>query len=147
MIAKMGLMAIAFSSQLLPMALDVLFFRKGTGAGAAWGLAAGLFAAFLFSPLFTILFDTLGKPDFMAPLTLFVDNAKGLLKLDGVMYGVHGSVWGLALNVPIFIIVSLITRRVPKERKAEFAAVMRGEKTDEKKPASDDPPAKQGWAS
>ena len=34
MIAQLGLLAIAFSSQLLPMAFDMLFVKRGTRQGA-----------------------------------------------------------------------------------------------------------------
>ncbi len=51
-IAILGLVAISFTAQLLPLTFDMLFFRKGTRAGAICGLAAGLTAAFLFGGLF-----------------------------------------------------------------------------------------------
>lgn len=118
MIAKMGLMAIAFSAQLLPIVIDILFLRKGTGKGAAAGLAAGLFGAFLFGPLFAMMIDAMVSGE----------TAKSILGAIGAIKftPMHGSVWGLVLNIPIFILVSQFTKRVPQERKDKFAAVMKG---------------------
>ena len=109
MIAKMGLMAIAFSSQVLPITIDVLFLNKGTGKGAAAGLAAGVFVAFLFGPLYEMLVvDLLNSP---AGLVAILEEVKSLKSLK-----MHGSVWGLAVNVPVFIIVSLFTKKPNAEK-------------------------------
>ena len=124
MIAKMGLMAIAFSAQLLPITIDMLFIRRGTGIGAAVGLAAGLTAAFLFGPLFGIVNEILGQPEYFKGVLSFVAETKGLLTVRDTTYGVHGSVWGLLFNVPLFVIVSMMTPQVPKENKQKFADVM-----------------------
>jgi Na+/proline symporter len=116
MIALMGLMAIAFSAQLLPIAIDILFLRRGTARGAAAGLAAGIFGAFLFGPLFALIVEGLGSP---APLAAVLDFVNALKFTP-----MHGSVWGLVLNVPIFVLVSWFTRPVPLERRAEYARIM-----------------------
>ncbi|GAB4150981.1 MAG: hypothetical protein Tsb009_26130 [Planctomycetaceae bacterium] len=113
MIAQMGLMAIAFSAQLLPVAIDMLFLQKGTGKGAACGLAAGLFGAFLFGPLYEMLVDALGSPESLASLLTTIQEIKSSLK-------VHGSVWGLVFNVPIFVLVSLVTRKPDPEKIRQY---------------------------
>ena len=111
MIAKMGLMAIAFSSQMLPIAIDILFLRKGTGKGAAAGLAVGLLATFLMGPLFGILADA-------TQISALQDLVKtfGGLKFANM----HGSVWGLFLNVPVFVLVSLVTAKPDPEKVRQY---------------------------
>ena len=112
MIAKMGLMAIAFSAQLLPVTIDMLFLQKGTGKGAAAGLAVGLLAAFMFGPLYSMLIDFLGSPAMMVQLQSAINGLK--------FTPMHGSVWGLAVNIPVFVIVSLITRKPAAEKIDEY---------------------------
>lgn len=111
MIAKMGLMAIAFSSQLLPIAIDMLFLRKGTGRGAAAGLAVGLLATFMMGPLFGMLADGLQ-----------IDALKDLVKTLGSIKfaNMHGSVWGLFVNIPVFVLVSLVTAKPDPEKVKQF---------------------------
>ncbi|MDA1015533.1 MAG: hypothetical protein O3A00_13905 [Planctomycetota bacterium] len=115
MIAKMGLMAIAFSAQLLPIAIDILFLRKGTGKGAAVGLAIGLLATFLMGPLFGILADA-------TQISVLQDLVKtfGGLKFANM----HGSVWGLVLNVPVFVLVSLVTAKPDPEKVRQYEEVL-----------------------
>ncbi len=109
MIAQMGLMAIAFSAQLLPIAIDMLFLNKGTGKGAAAGLAFGLLGAFLFGPLYSMLVGAVGSPAVLQSSLDLIGNIKSIAPM-------HGSVWGLVLNVPIFALVSLITRKPDAEK-------------------------------
>jgi Na+/proline symporter len=116
MIAKMGLMAIAFSAQLLPLTIDMLFLQKGTGKGAAAGLAVGLFGAFLFGPLFAMLVQALGDPAALA------DVVTGLGKISKSI-PMHGSVWGLILNIPVFVVVSLFTSKPDPEKVREYREV------------------------
>ncbi|MEQ8790332.1 MAG: sodium:solute symporter family protein [Pirellulaceae bacterium] len=119
MIAQMGLTAIAFSVQLLPLAIDMLFLRKGTGRGAAAGVACGLLGAFLFSGMFPFFLDMFGLADSMQWVTDDIGRIKDAVPMDG-------TAWGLLFNVPVFVLVSCFTRRVPEKRKAEYATVMRG---------------------
>ena len=49
-------LAMAFSAQLLPITIDLLFLRRGTKAGAVAGLVAGMIVVFLFPPLGALLF-------------------------------------------------------------------------------------------
>ncbi len=117
MIAKMGLMAIAFSAQLLPITIDMLFLRKGASRGAAVGLAAGLLVVFLFGPLFQMFVDTLGRP---APLAVVLDGINALKFTP-----LHGSVWGLAVNIPLFVIISMLSKSKPPPGRERFAEVLR----------------------
>jgi Na+/proline symporter len=119
MIAQMGLTAIAFSVQLLPVAIDMLYLRKGTGRGAAAGIAMGLLAAFLFSGMFPFCVDVLGKPAALQALVDAINSIKSAVPMDG-------TAWGLLFNVPVFVLVSLFTKPVPAERKAKYIGAMRG---------------------
>ena len=114
MIAQMGLMAIAFSAQLLPIVIDMLFIRKGTAIGAIGGLATGLVATFVCGPLFKMLVSALGSPDVLQTILDGVGGITSAVK-------VHGSVWGLAINVPVFVLLSLFTRHRNPDRVREFA--------------------------
>ena len=92
MIAQLGLLAIAFSSQLLPMTFDMLFIKKGSRVGALAGLATGLSIVFVMSPLFGALSGSEGNL-----LTLF-SNLRTIVDLGA---------WGLAGNILVFVGVSL----------------------------------------
>jgi len=55
MIMPMSLLAIAFSSQLLPVTFDVLFLKRGSRRGAIAGIVAGMLVVLMFSPLLAIV--------------------------------------------------------------------------------------------
>jgi Na+/proline symporter len=114
MIASLGFLAIAFSSQLLPVTFDMLYIRRGTRAGAIGGMLVGLAIVFLFTPFFSIFADTL--PD--------RERLQGLLGTARKMIDIGA--WGLIGNVTVFVLVSLVTRRPDAERVAEFARIMKG---------------------
>lgn len=101
MIVNMALFAVAFSVQLLPMTIDVLFVRRGTKSAAIGGLIAGLLVAFCFTSLLTPLMMRLGFDDRSLLLQL-IANSKAL-------FPVHASAWGLLANAIVFI--SLTTMR------------------------------------
>jgi Na+(H+)/acetate symporter ActP len=124
MIAQMGLMAIAFSSQLLPLAIDMCFLRKGTGSGAIAGLAAGLAGAFVMGPLFRMLVDALGDPGQLPALLAWLPGLLSAVETLQARIIIQGAAWGLLLNVPVFVLVSLFTRRVDPEKAAAYARVL-----------------------
>ena len=70
-------------AQIFPPVAAALYWPRATGKGALAGLLAGLAVNTLF----------LGYPE-LAPIA-----------------GVHEGVWGLAVNVPVLVAVSLVTRR------------------------------------
>jgi len=122
MIALLGLVAIGFSCQLLPLTIDMLFLRRGTAAGAAWGLAAGLLGAFFFSGMFDPLATAL-EGSAVAPLVSIIQQLKGLVPMDS-------TAWGLLWSVPVFVVVSYVTRSVSMEKRDEYARLVReGEKS------------------
>ena len=55
MIMPMSILAIAFSSQLLPVTIDVLFLKRGSRQGAIAGIIAGMLVVLMFSPIPAIL--------------------------------------------------------------------------------------------
>ena len=93
MIAQLGLLAIAFSSQLLPMTFDMLYIKKGTKEGALAGLAVGLAIVFLMSPMFGALSSAEGS------LVNLFANLRTIVDLGA---------WGLAGNVLIFVSISVL---------------------------------------
>ncbi|MFV1966173.1 MAG: sodium:solute symporter [Pirellulaceae bacterium] len=117
MIALLGFVAIGFSVQLLPLAIDILYLRRGTAAGAAWGLAAGLFGAFLFSPLFGPFAELLQAVPVAGDVARAVQACGGGLPMDS-------TAWGLLFNVPVFVLVSLVTCKVPDKTRAEYAKMV-----------------------
>ncbi|MDP6928688.1 MAG: sodium:solute symporter family protein [Planctomycetota bacterium] len=100
LISQLMLLAIAFSSQLLPIAIDVLFLNKGTRQGAVAGVGAGIVSVVLF----TI------KPEWSLGVTGFIDK----------------SAVGIAVNVVVFVAVSRLTQKVGRERIDEFRSIIKG---------------------
>jgi SSS family solute:Na+ symporter len=95
MIVLLGLMAIAFSTQLLPMTLDMLYLKWGTRQGAIAGLLTGLFIIFTLSPFFSMLAG---------------DTWAGTIILMKQTFDVGA--WALAGNATIFILVSRFNRAI-----------------------------------
>ena len=80
----------SFCVQLFPAILGMFFWKRATKTGAAVGLAAGLILSILFS-------RTWPNP-----------------------LGIHAGIWGLALNVVLFVVLSLLTSPPPKEIVNEY---------------------------
>jgi SSS family solute:Na+ symporter len=118
MIVDMALVAVAFSVQLLPLAVDMLYLRKGTCLGATAGLAAGLVVAFLFTSLFPPAAEAVGWRGLLLLLDV-VQRMKQVLPI-------HATAWGLAANVTVLVLVSLVSPRVPEWRRREFGAIVEG---------------------
>jgi len=96
MIAQLGLLAIAFSSQLLPITLDIFYIRKGTRAGAIAGLITGLLIVACFSPVFSLLAGNSGAMlDVLGSLRRTLDIGA----------------CGFIGNIVVFAAVSCFTRR------------------------------------
>lgn len=93
MIVVLGLLAIAFSTQLLPMTVDMLYLQWGTRQGAIAGVAVGLVVIFILSPFFPIVFG---------------QNGQGLIAL--MKRSIDIGAWGLFFNAATFMVVSAHTR-------------------------------------
>ena len=93
MIVILGLLAIAFSTQLLPVAIDILFLKKGSREGAIAGMIAGLLTVFLLSPFWAMVAGaTFGS--LIAAMKATVDVGA----------------WGLFANVTVFAAVTRFKR-------------------------------------
>jgi Na+/proline symporter len=92
MIMPMSILAIAFSSQLLPVTIDVLFLKRGSRQGAIAGIIAGMLVVLMFSPIPAIL---TGSDS--AVVSLFAR----LKQLADIGF------CGVVVNVTVFALVSL----------------------------------------
>ncbi len=108
MIVGLALFAVAFSVQLLPITIDILYVRKGTKWGAVIGLAVGLLTAFCFTSLFPSLLAVIPELGLTTFLTDSVHDLKTLIPI-------HASAWGLIPNIVLFVIVSCIESAFRKE--------------------------------
>ena len=93
MIVVLGLLAIAFSTQLLPMTVDMLYLQWGTRQGAIAGVTVGLVVIFILSPFFPIVFGQTGQ---------------GLIAL--MKRSIDIGAWALFFNTATFVIVSMWTQ-------------------------------------
>ncbi len=115
MIAKMGILAVAFSAQLIPVTVDMLFVRKGSKHGAVFGIIVGLAIVFCFTPFFSTL---LGDVEGGAKALSFVDQMRKLIDIGA---------WGLCGNVVVFVVFSLFTPKPDAGRVSQLGAIMDGE--------------------
>ncbi|MGA1196389.1 MAG: sodium:solute symporter family protein [Candidatus Latescibacterota bacterium] len=93
MIVILGLLAIAFATQLLPLTIDMLFIKKGSRLGAIGGVITGLVIVFVLSPFWPMVAgSTLG-------------DVVGAMKR---MFDVGA--WGVLGNALIFVLMSIWTR-------------------------------------
>jgi len=93
MIVVLGLLAIAFSTQLLPMTVDMLYLKWGTRQGAVSGLIVGLGIILFLSPFFPMLAGN-SFADLIAYMKKTIDIGS----------------WALAGNGLVFVVVSRLTR-------------------------------------
>ena len=117
MLVALGLVAVAFTSQLLPATIDVLFIRRGTSLGAVVGLTLGLTGAFVFGPLlgsFANASEAWDKWNLVQSLLRNVEILKTAVPIDA-------SAWGLLFNTVGFAGVSLFSKPVSKETRKAFA--------------------------
>ena len=103
-------LAMAFSAQMLPITVDLLFFRRGSRAGAIAGLAAGILTVCLFPPLGKMI---LGETSSLLKGT---SNLKALFDVG---------MCGIIANTLVFVIVSRFTRKPEQAHREEFARDLR----------------------
>ncbi len=104
-------LAMAFSAQLLPITIDILFLRRGSRAGAVAGLIAGLLTVCLFPPLGSLLFG--GD-------NAVVEGASHLKALFDV------GMCGIIVNALVFAAVSKFSPPLDKAHREAFARDLRG---------------------
>ena len=108
MIIEMQFVAMAFSCQLLPVVVDMLFLHRGTRSGAIAGLIAGLVTVALFTPAPGLLLGRgLGQP--------IAETAAYLKSLFDIGF------CGLAVNVTVFALASLLGKREGVNRAANWS--------------------------
>lgn len=106
-IVLLGSLATSFGLQCLPALVGIIYWRKFTPAGINAGVIVGV-------------------------VTIFLTYAVWKYPL-----GVHCSVWGLAANLVVSLVVSLFTEQVPEDKKARYAETLRkGQKAYERKLAA-----------
>ena len=111
LIASLMFVAIGFSCQLLPLALDCLFLRRGTPTGAIAGMISGILVVFLFTPFPTLI---LGQD-----VTATWSGITGTL---GRLFDV--GFCGFVVNATVFALVSRFTEKLPPDHVAKFAEEM-----------------------
>ena len=111
-IAAFFFLAMAFSAQLLPITIDLLFLRRGTKAGAVAGLVAGMIVVFLFPPLGALLF---GEGSALVSCT---GKLKALLDVGFC---------GMVVNTIVFVFVSRFTTPPDTAHREAFAQDLRNQ--------------------
>jgi SSS family solute:Na+ symporter len=84
------LIGYGFIAQAFPAILGMFFWPRATKQGALWGLLAGFIATTIFS--------------------LWIAHP----------LGIHAGIWGLLINTPIFVVVSLITEPASRSTVERF---------------------------
>jgi Na+/proline symporter len=112
MLVPLLFLAVAFSSQLLPVTIDMLFIKRGSRAGAIAGMMTGIVVVFLFSPFWSVFTEAMGIDNVLRNIERIVDI----------------SACGFVCNVIVFALVSMITKRPDVVRVKEFTALMESEK-------------------
>jgi SSS family solute:Na+ symporter len=107
LITQLMFVAMAFSCQLLPLAIDALFLRKGTQTGAICGIIAGIATVFLFTPFPALI---LGDASFSS-LSQLTKTLSGLFDIGFC---------GFAVNTLVFTIVSRFTTPPSSDKARAF---------------------------
>ena len=85
------LLSYGFLAQLFPVLVVTFFWRRATPVGVLCGLAAGF-------------------------LAVIATNLQPSLQWQGI----HPGVWGLLVNAPVLVLVSLLTSRMNEEHVDRF---------------------------
>ncbi|HEX2531729.1 MAG TPA: sensor histidine kinase [Burkholderiaceae bacterium] len=117
-LASIGLISFVGVAQFLPALIGGLFWRQATARGAMTGLLAGfaIWAYTLFLPSFKGSF-ILSEPDIGFGLwNQMLLRPHALFGLEGMNPLVHATFWSMAINVTLFVLVSLSRGPKPLER-------------------------------
>ena len=112
MIVELGMLAIAFSVQLLPLTVDMLYLRRGSKLGAVVGIVAGLVVVMALSPAGAVFYSASpsGQQNFHQYFNGLMDR---------------GAI-ALLVNIAAFLLVSLFTRRPQGDQVEELGRIMEG---------------------
>lgn len=108
-IGQFFLLAMAFSVQMLPITIDILFLRRGTTAGAFCGLIAGMITVFWFTP-FPALILGAGSDDWAQTVRAVVDVGMA----------------GVLVNALVFAGVSRFAAKGKEPKAKEYEELLRG---------------------
>lgn len=112
LIAQLMFVAMAFSCQLLPLAIDCLFIQRGTQKGAIWGILSGILVVFLFTPFTGVI---LGN-EIADSLSGFTGTLSRLFDIGFI---------GVSVNTMVFVIVSKYTQRPFEDHVRSFRRDLR----------------------
>jgi len=109
MIVEMALFAVAFSVQLLPITIDMLYWKRGTRLAAILGLTMGILMAFLSTSLFPMFVQSVTPPRAsLSDATPFFHSLLDVVNRAKKLIPVHATAWGLIPNALVFVMFSLI---------------------------------------
>jgi SSS family solute:Na+ symporter len=106
-IGQFFLLAMAFSVQLLPVTVDILFLRRGSHDGAACGLVAGLLTVFWFTPFAALLFGS--------DATAWTSTVKAVADVGMV---------AVVVNAAVYATVSRFTGRSESTKAKEYQRLL-----------------------
>ena len=115
LITQLMFLAVAFSSQLLPLAIDCLYLHKGTRAGAMAGLAAGILTVLLFGPFPALILNE--NHPVLAALLKFTTSASAQIHISAI---------GIIVNTTVFALVSCVTPKLSPYHLLKFKEVLYG---------------------
>ncbi len=122
MLTNMALLGIAFSTQLLPATVDMLYIHRGSRQGATAGMIVGVIVVFLSSPFGNMIFGGISST--------MVGVATDYAKI------IDRGALGLIANLTVFVLISFFTSRPPLGKIAEYVALSRGRRKGEPVTAS-----------
>ena len=116
-LAAMGLIAFVGVAQFLPSLVGGLYWHQASKSGAIAGLTAGflVWAYTLMIPSFQGTADPQSWVN-QGPWAIAALRPRALFGVEGVDPLVHALCWSLALNVILFVLVSLLRDQKPLER-------------------------------
>lgn len=128
-LAAIGIISFLAVAQFSPALIGGLFWRRGTAVGAFCGIAAGFVGW-----MWTVAVPAFASAGWL-PHDLLVSGPFGIAALSPMALAgiaipppLHGMLWSLGPNVAFFVLVSLVTRQSPTERRqAERFVAMRAD--------------------
>ncbi|HUO22964.1 MAG TPA: ATP-binding protein [Caulobacteraceae bacterium] len=121
----LGFTALAASAQLLPSLVGAVVWRRGHAYGALAGITAGM-TVWFYSAIFPRLAVPFAWPDWLSPAHVLGPNPKDVFN--------HGVWLSLALNLLVYVLVSIAAKRRLIDRIQSMAFVGAGQKPSSRLP-------------
>lgn len=117
-LASIGLISFVGVAQFLPALIGGLFWRQANARGAMAGMVAGfaVWAYTLFLPSFKGAFILSESDIAFGPWQQALLRPQALFGLDGLDPLVHATFWSMAINITLFVLLSLSRGQKPLER-------------------------------